>query len=131
MLVHACNYILCVTMHCDSETSLEFAKRVAELEEMVIKMVFESYGVEKYSNDHIESSTYLLRYLKYRAPELNETTMAFPSHTDKSFLTILYQNHISGLEIRSRDGEHWMNVKFPPNSFVVMAGDACQVININ
>lgn len=93
---------------------------------MVVKMLFASYGVEKYSEDHIESSTYLLRYLKYRAPEMNESNMAFPSHTDKSFLSILYQNHVSGLEIKTRDGD-WIDVKFPPKSFVVMAGDACQV----
>ncbi|KAL3511833.1 hypothetical protein ACH5RR_024550 [Cinchona calisaya] len=108
-----------------SESSHSFAKTVAKLDEMVIKMLFESYGVEKYSDSHIDSSTYLLRFLQYRAPEMNETNMAFPSHTDKSFLTILYQNHVSGLEIKARDGE-WITVDFPPKSFVVMAGDACK-----
>jgi isopenicillin N synthase-like dioxygenase len=52
--------------------------------------------------------------------------MAFPSHTDKSFFTILYQNHVSGLEIKARNGE-WLSIEFPPKSFIVMAGDACQV----
>ncbi|CAI9757760.1 unnamed protein product [Fraxinus pennsylvanica] len=107
------------------ENSMSFAKTVAELEKIVIRMLFENYSVEKYTDSHIESTTYLLRFLKYRAPKADETTMAFPSHTDKSFLTILYQNHISGLEIRARDGE-WINVEFPPLSFVVMAGDACK-----
>lgn len=110
-----------------SETSMAFAKTVAELEKMVIRMLFESYGVEKHVDPHIEATTYLLRFLKYRAPQVGETNMAFPSHTDKSFVTILYQNHISGLEIKARDGE-WINVSFPPSSFVVMAGDACKVV---
>lgn len=90
-------------------------------------MLFESYGVEKHTDSHVDATTYLLRFLKYRAPKETETTQAFPSHTDKSFITILYQNHISGLQIKARDGE-WINVRFPPSSFVVMAGDACQVI---
>ncbi|KAI3455375.1 hypothetical protein Pfo_012038 [Paulownia fortunei] len=107
------------------ESSMSFAKTVAELEKLVIRMLFESYGVQKHVESHIEATTYLLRFLKYRSPEVGETTMAFPSHTDKSFITILYQNHISGLEIRARDGE-WINVTFPPSSFVVMAGDACK-----
>ncbi|KAK4481903.1 hypothetical protein RD792_012815 [Penstemon davidsonii] len=107
------------------ESSMAFAKTVAELEKKVIEMLFESFGVHKHVDSHIESTTYLLRFLKYRAPEIGETNMAFPSHTDKSFITILYQNHISGLEIRTRDGE-WINVEFPPSSFVVMAGDACK-----
>ncbi|CAH1425560.1 unnamed protein product [Lactuca virosa] len=107
------------------ETSMLFSRAVKELENMVIKMMFESYGVGKYSNSHMDSTTYLLRYLKYRAPEMNETTMAFPSHTDKSFLTILHQNQVSGLEIRARN-EEWISVEYPPSSFVVMAGDACK-----
>ncbi|KAL2458717.1 2-oxoglutarate (2OG) and Fe(II)-dependent oxygenase superfamily protein [Forsythia ovata] len=107
------------------ESSMSFAKTVAELEKIVIRMLFESYSVEKYTDSHIESTTYLLRFLKYRAPKTDETTMAFPSHTDKSFLTILHQNHISGLEIKARDGE-WITVEYPPSSFVVMAGDACK-----
>ncbi|XP_074375730.1 putative 2-oxoglutarate-dependent dioxygenase AOP1 [Apium graveolens] len=112
------------------ESSLAFSKAVAELDEVVIKMLFESYGVEKYAESHVESTTYLLRYLKYRAPEVNETTMAFPSHTDKSFLTILHQNQVSGLEIQARDG-NWISVEFPPSAFVVMAGDACKAWSNN
>ncbi|XAR50597.1 hypothetical protein NMG60_11004958 [Bertholletia excelsa] len=107
------------------ESSMSFARTVAELEHKVIRMLFESYDVEKYCDSHIDSTTYLLRFLQYRAPRIGETTMAFPSHTDKSFLTILYQNQVSGLEIKARDGE-WFPVEFPPSSFVVMAGDACQ-----
>lgn len=99
---------------------------MADLDRVVIRMLFESYGVQKYAESHVESTTYLLRYLKYRAPEVNETTMAFPSHTDKSFLTILHQNQVSGLEIQARDG-NWISVEFPPSAFVVMAGDACKV----
>lgn len=107
---------------------MAFSKAVAELDKVVIRMLFESYGVEKYAESHVEATTYLLRYLKYRAPEVNETTMAFPSHTDKSFLTILHQNQVSGLEIQARDGI-WISVEFPPSAFVVMAGDACKVRN--
>ncbi|KAL3631837.1 hypothetical protein CASFOL_024821 [Castilleja foliolosa] len=107
------------------DCSMSFAKIVGELEKIVIRMLFESYGVEKYADSHIEETTYLLRFLNYRAPDEGESTMAFPSHTDKSFITILYQNHISGLEIKSRDGQ-WVNVTFPASSFVVMAGDACK-----
>ncbi|KAK1416824.1 hypothetical protein QVD17_25941 [Tagetes erecta] len=113
-----------------SETSMLFSRAVAKLEHKVIRMLFESYGVEKHSESHINSTTYLLRYLKYRAPEMNETTIALPSHTDKSFLTILYQNQVSGLEIRSRDDE-CISVEFPPSSFVVMAGDACKAWSNN
>lgn len=99
---------------------------MAELDQKVVRMLFESYGIEKNCESYLESTTYLLRYLKYDAPNTKENSMVFPPHTDKTFTTILYQNRISGLEVQTRDGQ-WINMEFPPSSFVVMAGEACRV----
>ncbi|KAL0342053.1 UNVERIFIED_CONTAM: putative 2-oxoglutarate-dependent dioxygenase AOP1.2 [Sesamum calycinum] len=112
------------------ETAMSFAKTVAELEKTAVRMLFESYGVQKHADSHVEATTYLLRFMKYRAPKEGESNNAFPSHTDKSFFTVIHQNHISGLEVRARNGE-WINVVFPPSSFVVMAGDGCQAWSNN
>lgn len=109
-----------------SETLLSYTKIAAELEQMVAKMVLESYGVEKYYESYLKSASYLSRVMKYREPKMNETNMGFVSHTDKSFLTILHQNQVNGLEIKAKDGE-WFTVEFVPSSFVVMAGDAAMV----
>ncbi|XP_009616144.1 putative 2-oxoglutarate-dependent dioxygenase AOP1 [Nicotiana tabacum] len=107
------------------ENSLMFSKIVAELDQKVVRMLFESYGIGKNCESYLESTTYLLRYLKYDAPNTKENSMVFPPHTDKTFTTILYQNRISGLEVQTRDGQ-WINMEFPPSSFVVMAGEACR-----
>ncbi|CAK9174665.1 unnamed protein product [Ilex paraguariensis] len=109
-----------------SETLLSYCKLAAELEQMVVRMVFESYGTEKYYEPHLSAATYLSRVMKYRGPETNETNMGFVAHTDKSFMTILHQNQVNGLEVKAKDGE-WFDVEFPPSSFVVMAGDAIMV----
>lgn len=104
-----------------------YAKLAAELDQMVTRMVFESYGVEKYYDSYMNSITYLLRVLKNRAPKGDEPNLGFVSHTDKSFTTILHQNQINGLEIDTRDGQK-INVDFSsPSSFVVIAGDAFMV----
>ncbi|OUZ99666.1 Oxoglutarate/iron-dependent dioxygenase [Macleaya cordata] len=100
-----------------------YATRVTELEQMVTRMVFESYGVEKHYNSHIESMNYLLRVLKYRTPQANETNLGATPHTDKTFITILHQNHVNGLEVQTKNGK-WISVKPAANSFVVMTGDA-------
>ncbi|KAM7480401.1 hypothetical protein LguiA_028614 [Lonicera macranthoides] len=113
-----------------SETLLSYTKIAAELEQMVAKMVFESYGVEKYYESYLKSASYLSRVMKYREPEMNETNIGFVSHTDKSFLTILHQNQVNGLEIKAKDGE-WFDVEFVPSSFVVMAGDAAKAWSNN
>ena len=85
-------------------------------------MVLESYGIE---NDfHIRSATFLIRFLKYRVPKMNETSISFPPHTDKSFISILHQNQVNGLEIETKDGK-WIRYE-PPSLpvFLVMVGKA-------
>ncbi|KAK3040909.1 hypothetical protein RJ639_027904 [Escallonia herrerae] len=109
-----------------SDTLQLYAKLVRELKETVSKMAFESYGVGKYYDSHNKSTDYLLRYIKYRVPNVEENNLGVPTHTDKTLITILHQNQVSGLEVKTKEDE-WIEVEFPPSSFVVMAGDAFQV----
>ncbi|KAJ6715097.1 2-OXOGLUTARATE-DEPENDENT DIOXYGENASE AOP3-LIKE [Salix viminalis] len=91
---------------------------------MVVRMVFESYGVyDQHHDSHKESTTYLLRMMKYRVPEKTEANVGCDAHTDKSFITVLHQNEVSGLEVKSKDGQ-WMSFTPSPSSFIVIAGDA-------
>ncbi|XP_047954044.1 2-oxoglutarate-dependent dioxygenase AOP3-like [Salvia hispanica] len=111
------------------ENILCYARLVSEMEQLVDRMVFESYGAEKHHDSHVGSTTYLLRTIKYSVPKLdadNSSNMGTNIHTDKSFLSILYQNQVNGLQIQLRNGE-WLDVDVPPGLFVVMAGDAYEV----
>lgn len=96
---------------------------------MVMAMVSESYGIEKYYESLLGSTSYLLRLIKYRGPKENERNLGIVPHTDKSFMSILHQRQVKGLEIKTKDGE-WILVVDPSpssSSFIVMAGDACMV----
>ncbi|XP_027169897.1 probable 2-oxoglutarate-dependent dioxygenase AOP1 [Coffea eugenioides] len=106
-----------------SEKLLAYTKLAAELEEIVVRMIFESYGVEKYCDSHLQSVGYLSRVMKYREAKENETKLGFVSHTDKSFMSTIHQNQVNGLEIKAKDGEYF-GVDLSPSSVVVMAGDA-------
>ncbi|KAM7483698.1 hypothetical protein LguiB_008281 [Lonicera macranthoides] len=108
------------------ETTLSFSKMVAELDQMVMTMVSESYGIEKYYESLLRSTSYLLRLIKYRGPKEKERNVGIVPHTDKSFMSILHQRQVKGLEIKTKDGE-WILVDPSPSSFIVMAGDACMV----
>lgn len=104
-----------------------FAKKAEELDQMVTKMIFESYGVEKYHETHAASITYLLRALKNKAPHSQNPTLCLVDHTDKSFTTMVYQDHTNGLEVQTKDGR-WIQVdNSSPSTFVVIAGDAFKV----
>lgn len=114
-------------MYFFSEYMFKYTKVVEELNGIVTKMIFESYGVVKQYEEYIESTSYLLRLLAHKAPQQVEPELGFVAHTDKSFTTILHQNHVNGLMVETKDGS-WIDVDFSsPTSFVVMAGDALMV----
>ncbi|KAL1368100.1 hypothetical protein HN51_022223 [Arachis hypogaea] len=104
----------------------EYAKIAEELDRMVARMIFESYGLmEEHYEAYMGSTSYLLRLLAHKSPKevIDEPQLGLVCHTDKSFTTILHQNHVNGLMVETKDG-NWIHVDFSStNSFVVMAGD--------
>ncbi|CAH1420647.1 unnamed protein product [Lactuca virosa] len=111
-----------------SKTIQTYSKKLWELDEMVKTMVFEGLNLEKYLEDHLEATNYHLKVMKYRVADPSESNMGLDSHADTSILTILHQNGIQGLEIRTKDGD-WITVNVSPNSFVVMAGESFNVLS--
>ncbi|WCJ43621.1 2-oxoglutarate (2OG) and Fe(II)-dependent oxygenase superfamily protein [Euphorbia peplus] len=113
------NQHFCETVHAN-------AMLFGEVQELVVKMLFESYGFDKdYIISHLKSTKYRMHILQYEGSNQAETNMACMDHTDKSFLSILHQN-VKGLEVRLNDGEddHW--ISYQPSShssFIVLAGD--------
>lgn len=89
-------------------------------------MILESFDLEKYMDEHMGSTNYLLRVMKYKGPKTTETKLGLHSHTDKNIVTILYQNEVDGLEVLSKEGE-WINVKPSKQSFTVMIGESLYV----
>ncbi|PON89434.1 Oxoglutarate/iron-dependent dioxygenase [Trema orientale] len=106
------------------ESVRSFSKPMAELYEMATRMVFESYGLGRLHDSHVESTFYRLRFFKYRTPETNETNVGLQTHTDKTFITILHQHEVDGLQIRTKD-DQYIDVKPKFSSFLFIAGDAC------
>lgn len=110
-----------------SECLHKYAEFAAKLDQMVTRMVFESYKVEKYYDPYIETTNYLLRVLKNSAPNNENPTLGFLTHTDKSFTTILHQDQVNGLEMETREGEP-ININLSsPSLFMIFAGDALMV----
>jgi len=102
---------------------------VTRLDQIIRKMILESLGIEKYMDEHMNSTNYLARLIKYQGPQTNEAKVGIGEHTDKNILTTLCQNQIDGLEVQTKSGE-WIKCKpSTPNSFVVVTGDTLYVIN--
>ncbi|KAI3882882.1 hypothetical protein MKX03_015777 [Papaver bracteatum] len=107
------NPAMCRTIH-------SAAKMLQELEGVVRKMIFQYLGVGDYYDSNIKNSDNVFRVLKYKAPRSDESDIGLPPHTDKSILTILYQD-INGLEFLSKEGQ-WFQTQ--PGTFTVLAGEA-------
>ncbi|XP_058740060.1 probable 2-oxoglutarate-dependent dioxygenase AOP1 [Vicia villosa] len=107
-----------------SKTINSFSVKLAELDETIRKMVLESLGVEKYIEEHMKSTDYLLRVMKYKSPQTNDKKLGLVPHTDQTLVTILYQNQVGGLEVMTKD-EKWISFKpSSPHSFLVLVGDS-------
>ncbi|KAI3522200.1 hypothetical protein L1887_11684 [Cichorium endivia] len=106
-------------------SALMYSKAVAELDQIVMRMVAKSYGIEEHYKSLLRSTVYVLRFNKYLCPKGNEEKyQGMIPHTDKSVMTILHQKQVKGLQIKTKDGQ-WIEVDPSPSSFIVMAGDAC------
>ncbi|CAN8324924.1 unnamed protein product [Cochlearia groenlandica] len=112
-----------------------FAEKLIELNLKVRTMTMESFGLEKYMEDHLSSANKHFQLLKYKGlPDDNtkSSEVGFYPHIDRHFLTILCQNDddaVDGLEIKTKDGQEWIKVKpSQASSFIVMAGASLHVL---
>lgn len=97
-----------------SELACSHAKLLSMLYKMVMRMVFESYGVEKHYQSHIDSIDHHFGFIKYSAPKENQTNVGRHAHMDKSFADILDRNDVKGLEVKTKDGE-WIAFEPTPS----------------
>lgn len=95
----------------------------------ILEMLLESFGVGKHYNSHVENTTSVMRFMKYKVPPSNNNNdtssaaVGLVPHTDKSALTVLCQNKVQGLEILTKQGQ-WVQVSVPKGAVVVFVGDA-------
>ncbi|CAL1358364.1 unnamed protein product [Linum trigynum] len=104
------------------------SEMVSELDQTVRRMILESYGLEKYIEEHMSFTSYHLRVMKYEVADDSKATLdpklVLRVHTDKGLITLLCQNEVGGLEFQTKEGE-WVSYQpTSPSSFIVLAGDA-------
>ncbi|KFK30902.1 hypothetical protein AALP_AA6G041000 [Arabis alpina] len=114
-----------------SETLHKFLKHLSEVDVMVRRMIMESFGIEKYIDEHLNSTDYLFRMMKYTPDADNddeeEPKQGLRSHTDTNYITILHQYQVDGFEMKTKD-EKWIKVKPSPDHFLVMVGDSLSAL---
>ncbi|CAN1162464.1 Probable 2-oxoglutarate-dependent dioxygenase AOP1.2, partial [Linum perenne] len=107
-----------------SNTLQSFYTEVSRLDQLVRRMIVESLGVDKYMEEHMKSSSYTLRMMRYEAPGTTDRTIRMKPHTDKNIVSIYHQGQVDGLELQTKSG-NWLAANFQPDcSFLVILGES-------
>ncbi|GLJ08103.1 hypothetical protein SUGI_0081360 [Cryptomeria japonica] len=104
-----------------------YGAQIKELSHRILKLLVWSLGVDVSSqsaSELFEKSFGNVRMNYY--DKCTDKEMISKAHTDVSFFTILYQDDIGGLQIRTKQGK-WMDSKPLPGSFVINVGDILQM----
>ncbi|WVZ81692.1 hypothetical protein U9M48_029041 [Paspalum notatum var. saurae] len=117
------NASFCKSMHA-------YAEKVAVLEGVVRRMVLESVGATaEYIEENARETSFKLRLTEYVAPGTAEGRVGLPAHRDTSFLAVLTQNDIDGVEVECGRGDGgWARPALAPGSFLIFAGDTFKVL---
>ncbi|KAK4272480.1 hypothetical protein QN277_021034 [Acacia crassicarpa] len=103
-----------------------YAKGLVELDQMLKRMVCESYGINTQKcESFLESIRYVLRFYKYFPTQTDEGEPGVLPHPDTTLFTILHQD-TEGLEVQNKH-DQWVRLEVSPSLFCVVAGDAISV----
>ena len=108
------------------ETVLEYLEAVTAVGHAIMAGMAASLGLEEsYFDDHYTRDPLVLfRIFNYppgRPPTDGEPQWGVGEHTDYGLLTILKQDDLGGLQVKSRSG--WVSAPPIPNTFVCNIGD--------
>nr|XP_043635218.1 gibberellin 20-oxidase-like protein [Erigeron canadensis] len=112
-----------------SEVLREYGSIMRTLSNKIIEMLLMCLGADfgkKFKSEFSDSEGYL-RINNYSPPDVigKDDVEGLGMHTDMSCITIVYQDEIGGLQVRSKEGK-WMDIDPCAETLVVNIGDLMQ-----
>ncbi|KDP28628.1 hypothetical protein JCGZ_14399 [Jatropha curcas] len=115
-----------------SETLQECGRKMTELSKRIIQMLLLCLGdgfldYKKYYESEFKNCHGYLRIINYTTPKcLEDEVEGLGMHTDMSCITIVYQDQIGGLQVKSGKEGKWMDISPCEETLVVNIGDMLQ-----
>ncbi len=105
------------------ETVLQYMDAVTEVGQLVMKAIALSLNLEPdyFYSRYTKDPLILFRIFHYPYREVNEEVWGVGEHTDYGLLTILKQDNIGGLQVKSRG--KWIEAPPIENTFICNIGD--------
>lgn len=112
----------------------EYGDKVAEVSKTILRFLLRTLGSEiesRYYESEFHQCHGYMRINNYSSSssaqsyDEEEEEEGLGMHTDMSCITIVYQDEVGGLQVRSREGE-WMSIAPREGTLVVNVGDMLQ-----
>ena len=107
----------------------EYGSKMEDLSKKILKAVLMSLGdgiENKFHDSEFSKCHGYFRINNYSAPDsMEDQVEGLGMHTDMSCITILYQDEIGGLQVRSNEGQ-WIDIIPAEGTLVVNIGDMLQ-----
>ncbi|ALF56102.1 iron oxidase [Nostoc piscinale CENA21] len=105
------------------ETVLEYMHLMTQLGHRLMAGIALSLGLEEsyFADRYTQDPLILFRIFNYPPNSSSQSQWGVGEHTDYGVLTILKQDNIGGLQVKSKSG--WIDAPPIPNSFVCNIGD--------
>ncbi|CAF1698385.1 unnamed protein product [Brassica napus] len=122
------DFYLCLDSKiCLKDAMFEYSKHVMSLGGLLFELLSEALGLKSETLKSKECLKTLLMICQYYPPcPQPDLTLGISKHSDDSFLTILLQDNIGGLQIIHQDS--WVDVAPLPGALIINIGDFLQLI---
>ncbi|XP_010469070.1 PREDICTED: 1-aminocyclopropane-1-carboxylate oxidase homolog 8-like [Camelina sativa] len=108
---------------------MEYKKEVMKLVELLFELLSEALGLNPKHLKDMDCSKSLVMFGHYYPPcPQPDLTLGLVKHTDFSFLSIVLQGNVGGLQV-FHDDQYWLDVPRVPGALVVNVGDLLQLIS--
>ncbi len=105
------------------EVALQYYDAMDDLAQKLMPLYALALGLPAdYFADKCEKPLTGLRLTHYPPVAYGANQYGIAPHSDSSFITLLAQNKVPGLQVKTREG-NWIDAEVIPNSFVVNTGD--------